>query len=150
MSIGYFIGETEELRELVKSWQAEQNGSNFGLDLRADNALAELEEWRKDEKATIIVQAIDDKILGFLCIFYVDSLLVNKRVAVEKFWYVLPEHRRSGVHLISEARKWAKDNQCSHLIMVASNLASDMYLKVCNLFGRLGMEIFETTFISEI
>lgn len=150
MSIGYFTGETKELRELVKSWQSEQNGSDFGLDLQTDNALAELDEWRNGESTVIITQENDDKIVGFLCMFYVDSLLVNKRVAIEKYWYVLPEHRKSGARLLYEARNWARSNQCTHLIMVASNLASDMYSKVCRIFDKFGMKLFETTFITEV
>lgn len=148
--IDYFTGETEQLRELVKSWQAEQNGEEFGLDLQADNALAELDEWRQGESTVIITQTNEGKIVGFLCMFYVDSLLVNKRIAIEKYWFVMPEYRRHGPKMLCEARRWARLNDCTHLIMVASNLASDMYSKVCKMFERLDMKLFETTFIVEV
>ena len=49
-----------------------------------------------------------------------------------------------------DAYIWAKENGCSHIIMTASNLASEMYDKVCNLYQRMGMELFETSFIQEI
>ena len=150
MSIGYFIGETEELRELVKCWQTEQKGSEFGLDLQVGNAMSELEIWRQNKDAAVIVQTVNDKIVGFLCIFCIYSPLLNRRVAIEKYWYVLPEHRRSGIKMLYEARTWAKQNNCTHLIMVASELAGDMYSKACKLFDRFGMKLFETTFIAEV
>ena len=150
MSIEYFTGETEELRELIKSWHSEQNGSDFGLDLQVDSALYELDEWRKGEETAIIIQVVDGKVVGFLCVFCVDSLFVGRKVAIEKYWFVMPDHRMAGVKLLHEARKWAKENNCTHLIMIASNLASDMYETVSRIFEKMGMKVFETSYITEV
>lgn len=150
MSIGYFTGKTEELRELVKCWRAEQNGDDFGLDLQVDNALVELEVWRQGEDTAIITQVVDGKIIGFLCIFCTDSLLLNRRIAIEKYWFVMPDYRMGGVKLLHEARKWAKQNNCTHLAMVASNLASDKYEGVSRMFEKMGMKLFETSYITEV
>jgi hypothetical protein len=54
------------------------------------------------------------------------------------------------MRLLKAAKVLAKERGCSHFIMNASNLASDMHDKVCNFYKRLDMKKFETSFISEV
>jgi hypothetical protein len=74
----------------------------------------------------------------------------SQKLAVEKYWYVEKQYRIGGIQLLKQGYIWAKENGCSHIIMTASNLASGMYDKICNLYQRMGMELFETSYIQEI
>jgi len=66
-----------------------------------------------DQANEISLVAIqDDKIVGFLCGHLGYYTFMNKFIATEYAWYILPEYRKGmiGVALLKAYIRWAKDN----------------------------------------
>ncbi len=120
--------EFELLKPVGSSWMAEHNGELFGIDITIDDVLNDLIE----SNTTVICLHDGPDMVGFLALFATECFLGSQKIAVEKYWYVKPDCRTGGVVLLKEAVKWARENECSHLIMSASNLA------IVNLYASLG------------
>lgn len=147
VKIAYQI-DVEKLRSLGERWFREHRARKYGIDVSVDDILADGKVWMEHEDAAVIVALDGDEPVGFLALFATESFLGKQRFAIEKYWYAT-----SGVAikmLMREAKNWAKEHGCSHLLMVASHIASDKYRKVIDLYHHLGMKLFETTFICEV
>jgi GNAT superfamily N-acetyltransferase len=146
-----FQGDVEDLRLIAEAWKAESNGNGFGLMMDADYYLADLKNLVEGEESDLLVLYDDNGIIGYMGITTFQSPLGRQKLANEHYWFVLPDKRGFGsLRLLNFAKQWAKDNGCSHLIMNASNVASDMHDKMCRLYEELGMKKFETSYIKEI
>jgi len=148
MKIEYWT-EAERLTPLVTEWYKEQNGSDFGVHTDVDVYIKGTDICLKTYGGAILVMLDETKAIGFLTLIVVPSELGNQLWAHEKGWYVLP-NTRSGMRLYRQAEKWCKENGCSHLVMSASNLASNLHDKVCRFYDHMGMQKFETSYIKEL
>ncbi len=140
--------EIETIVPLLKEWHKEQEGDELGINVRVESVIEDLENHLKALSGTIII-ATKDEIVGFLAIFKVDSFVGIQNIGFEKYWYVKPGHN-VGVRLFKEAHKWCKENECSMFVMCASNIASVIHDKVSRFYVRMGMKLFETTYIMEV
>jgi GNAT superfamily N-acetyltransferase len=139
-----------KVRALCERWQSECNGEAFGLIVRADDALSELDRWLDGATGTLLLAYDGTELVGFFAVFAVDSFLGNQTVALEKYWYALPNRVKAGPALFRAAKQWAGENGCSHLLVSASNLASDSHDKVSRFCEGMGMKKFETSYIEQV
>jgi GNAT superfamily N-acetyltransferase len=133
-------------------WKNLCNGISMGIDVRFDNFMADVEALIRDNDKDLLLLLEDTgEVVGYMGITTFDNPLGNQKIANEHYWYVSESHRgRGSLLLVSAARKWAKEKGCSHLIMTASTLASDLHDRVCNLYEHLGLKKFETSYICSI
>jgi hypothetical protein len=143
------ISDVEQLRSLGQCWMLEQNGDDFGLDIDLETIMADLDRWIQAE-GTIFIAYDGVQPVGFFAVFAVPSFLGKQKIAIERYWFAIPGFSVAGPRLYCEAVRWAKENNCSHLIINASRLASAMHDKVCLFLEKNGAKPFETSFILEL
>ena len=145
-----YKGSTEQLKPIADLW-ANEAESSFGLELVADAHVKDLQTLVDSDMADLLVLDQDGEITGYLGIQIFKNPLGEQLIANEHYWFVIPECRGlSAMRLIKAAKVWAKEKGCSHLIMNASKLASELHDKVCKVYERQGMKHFETSYIMEI
>lgn len=145
------IEEVEAIRPLVVLWKDSCNCKAFGLSEDVDIFLAGLMDLIDGEDSDLLLLKTGKDIIGFMGLTKFKSPLGNDDIANEHLLFVRPGNEgRGSLKLIAMAKSWAKVKGCSHLIMNASNLASDLHDRVCGLYERLGYVKFETSFIQVI
>lgn len=74
------------------------------------------------------------------------DLLTGRKIAVELFWYVREEYRKTmwPVRLLKEFEVWAKMCYCTHISMI--HMECSMPKEVASLYQRMGYELFETIY----
>ena len=151
MKVELFAGDIETLRPIVESWQEIVIGNGFGIIADdVDKFLVGLKDMADGTESDLLV-LYDGKPIGYIGLQYFMSPLGNQKMANEHFFFVIPEKRGlSSMRLLWDAKVLAHERGCSHFIMNASNLASDLHDKVCCFYKRLGMKKFETSYISEV
>ena len=145
-----YKGNISNLDVIISCWHKECNGDDVGIDMSKQFFLDSLQELIDSDTDELLVLE-DEEPIGLLGLTTFKSPLGNQIIANEHYWYVVPHRRGLGsLKLIKEAEKWARERGCSHLIMSASNLASDLHDTVCSIYERLGMTKFETSYIRSI
>lgn len=133
---------------VLKMWQKEVK--NFELDMNIEIFLDELLKEIKGNFSLILLTE-GDIVTGFMGLRYEQSPIGSDKIASEHYWYVMPEYRTIGsMKLLSAAKELAEKNECSHLIITASNLASAMHDKVCGFLEKIKMKKFETSYITDL
>ena len=122
----------------------------FGLTVSVEGVEQDLQARLDLGDGTLLLAWDGVEPVGFFAVFKVKSSLSDQFVAIETFWFAVPNHQLAGPALFHRAKLWAKDNGCTHLIVSASRLASDLHDKVASFCERVGMKPFETVFISEV
>lgn len=151
MEIKLFNDDIETLRPIAESWLNEVRAEEFGIDIDVNKHLLELGIMATKDDADLIVLYDEEVSVGYIGLRYFESPLGNQRIAEEHFFFVIPEKRGlASMRLIKNAKFIAKMKGCSHIILNASNLASDMHDKVCSFYEKSGMKKFETSYISEV
>ena len=151
MEIKLFNDEIESLRPIAESWQENVQDNEFGIITDVNKHLLELGVMAANDNSDLLVLYDGEIPIGYLGLQYFNSPLGNQRIANEHYFYVIPEKRGiSSMRLIKNAKFLAKHKGCSHLILNASNLASDMHNKLCEFYEKTGMKKFETSYISEV
>jgi len=146
-----YVEDIDVLYEVGMHWMAEHRGKEFGFDVTAESIIADAKEWLATE-AGCVIGLVDEKegYVGFMSLFCVPKFLGLRPIAFEKYWYVIPEFRIGAILMMNEAKRWAKAKGASHLILSASAMASDMHKHLCDLYERLHMQLFETSYITEL
>lgn len=145
------IEDIEAIRPLALLWKDSCNCKAFGLSEDVDVFLAGLMDLIDGENSDLLLLKKGKDTIGFMGLAKFKSPLGNDDIANEHYLFVEPGNEgRGSLKLIATAESWAKAKGCSHLIMNASNLASDMHDRVCGLYERLGYTKFETSFIQEV
>jgi len=143
------LREKGQLLSLTREWEKEVDWS-LGFNPSPEFLAEELDKLVSDPDSDVIV-LIDSEIVGMLALTIQKYPISNEIVASERAWFVKAEKRGVGsIRLIREAEMWAKEKGCTHFLMYASNLASGLHDKVCRLYQRLGMKLFETSFVKEL
>lgn len=147
-----FKGDIELLKPVADAWDEEDNGDKFGFKVETATFVESLRVLRDNDNSLLLVLMQDSKPVGVMGLIFIKSPLSDQLLAQEHFWYVMPEHRgRLGsLRMIDVAQKIAKDMGCSHLMMTASNLASELHDKVCRIYELYKMAKFETTYICSL
>jgi hypothetical protein len=145
------ISEVESIRPLANEWKEFCSCDKFGLEVDISTFLAGLMDLIDGDDSDLLLLIDGDKIVGLMGITKFQSPFGQEQVANEHYMFVSQGNSVvGGKRLIDAAREWAKCKGCSHLIMNASNAASELHDKVCKFYKRLDMKLFETSFISEV
>ena len=151
MKIRIFNGKAESLRAIAEEWKqaAEFNKCGILVD-NVDKYLAQLHLVAYSDNSDLLVQYDGDVPVGFIGIRYFESPTGNQRIANENYYYVLKKHRTESLDLFKMAKILAGLKGCDRLIMNASNLAPEMHDKICKMYQRNGLMLFETSFTCEV
>lgn len=141
----------ERLQPLAEEWLAESNCKDFGIDTDVDKHLWELDSMTKRTDADVLLLMNEELIVGYMGIECIENPFGDQIIANEHYWFVVKHARGHGsLRLLWAAKEWAKEKGCSHLIANASYMASDLHDRTCELYERMGMKKFETSYIKEI
>lgn len=146
------VEDIEKLKPVALQWKVTCNGKAMGIELVPETHFADLAGMIDRYDADLFL-LINDKgrVIGYMGIVCFNSPLSNQRVAQEHYWYVIGENRGKGsMLLIRAAKEWAKEKGCSHIILNASTLASNLHDRLCQFYERIGFQKFETSYIKEI
>jgi len=145
------VDDIEALKLLAFEWMDEWNGKAFGIDLRLETHLQDLTRLIENEDSELFLLIKMDRVIGYMGCTCFDSPLGNQKICQEHYWFVSGKNRGRGALLLLRAvKKWAKDKNCSHLIMNCSNLASDLHDRLCRFYEKIGYMKFETSYIKEL
>ena len=152
MEVKPFKDDVERLSPLIKTWRAESNAGDFGMEIDSDRLLGHAEFLRDCPDAELLVmESKEGRVLGVMGLVVVPNIIERGQIVNEHIWYVLPEHRsKASLVLIKKAESWGRDKECSHFIINASKLISDLHDRMCLLYNRLGFRLFETTYIRKL
>lgn len=139
--------DVTKVRTLLGQWEKICHGSQFGLAVSVAGVERDLQA-RLDLGDGVLLIAYDGiEPVGFFAVFKGKSSLSDQTLAVETFWFALPNRKLAGPALFHAAKAWAKSHGCTHLVVSASRLASDLHDKVCSFCEKVGMKPFETVYI---
>lgn len=148
MIIKRFYGNPRCLQAIIRAWIAESNCQQMDIDLDESVYYGDLEKLIINTDSDLLVLQNDDGIIGFMGLRVFNSPLGRQKIANEHYWYVLPRYRgMASLRFIKAAQKWAKEKDCSHLMMNASAMASGLHDKVCRVYELFNMKKFETTYL---
>ncbi len=152
MDIKLFTDDIETVRPVVESWQQIVLDNGFGIIADdVDKFLAGLKDLADGQESDLLVLYENDTPVGYLGLQYFISPLGNQKMANEHYFFVIPEKRgMASIGLFRTAKALAKTRGCTHLIMNASNLASDLHDKFSRVLEKLGFTKFETSFIQSV
>lgn len=147
IDIVVYNGDVSELRNIAAYWRDECNSNEMNIKTSMDSFLVDLKELIDGDNSDLLV-LVDDVPIGLLGLTTFTSPISSQLIANEHYWYVIPPRRGiASMRLLKAAEDWAKEKGCSHLIMTASNLASDLHDTVCFIYEKMGMKKFETSYI---
>lgn len=151
MRIKIFQNDVSVLEPVFRRWEDECKGIPMGIDLDLSTYLADLQKLVDDSNSDLFVLWDNDIPVGYMGLRTFNSPLGRQLVATDHYWYVIPEKRGvSALKFLPLAERWARAKGCSHLMMSASMLASDLHDRTCKLYEKFGMEKFETTYIKRV
>lgn len=141
--------EIERLFPVIKTWVEECSSNEFGIEMDVADYINEVYKLIHLDDCDLLVMEVGGRIIGLMGITCYKSPIGSQKIANAHYWYTLPEHRGKGISFIFEARKWARERDCTHLILNASNM-NQLHDKVCQIYQRIGMSRFETAFIEKL
>ena len=96
------------------------------------------------ESGTGIVFALieDGKVVGGVGGVKFIDIHYPRLLAVETFWFVLPEYRGGGIKLLIRFEQWAKDNNCERVAFIHLSDSHPEILK--KIYTRRGYTMVET------
>ncbi len=143
-------GKDEDVKRLfpvIRSWLAECKANDFGIGIEMPAYIDTVYRLTHNEDCDLMVMELDGEIIGVMGLTCAKCPLGDQKIANALYWYTLPEHRGKGISFVLEARRWAKRKGCSHIIFNASKMASEMHDRVCQIYERINMKKFETSYI---
>ena len=148
------IVETKDIatvRSLFDAWLRIAHGEEFGLDIDKDVTDTNLQTLLSNGGVLLVAHDDEtDEAVGFFAISPMASAFGSQMIAAETMWFALPNQQKAGVELFKAACDWAVANDCTHLMICASRLASDLHDKVCGFCERAGAKKFETVYLMEV
>lgn len=145
------IDDIESLKEVALEWKEECKGGDFGIELIPETFFSHLADMINDIDKELFLLLRKGEVIGFIGAVIFQSPLGNQDICQEHFWYCSGDKRGQGTLLLYRAvRDWAKERNCSHLVMNASCLASNMHNKLCRFYEKIGFKKFETSYICEV
>ncbi len=142
----------DSVKPVALEWKETCNANGLGITIDPQIYRSKLSEFiTRDDADLFLLLTDDDKVVGYIGVESFFSPLDNQKIANEHHWYVMKEHRGlDAMPLVRAVQAWAKERGCSHLIMNASTLASDLHDRVCRFYESIGMKKLETSYIQEI
>ena len=93
----------------------------------------------------IFVIKKDGKIVGGIGGLIGPDLHYPRMIAVETFWFVLPEYRGEGMKLLDAFEQWAKENKCDCVAMI--HLADSHPKALEKIYKRKGYQLIENHYL---
>ena len=94
---------------------------------------------------TSFVGVVDEKIVGVLAGQIVEDICSTRPAFEEVVWYVVKEHRGTGMQLFNYVQQWCVDQGIGRMVMSCMhNSKTEMLFRV---YKSLGFEPMETRFI---
>lgn len=99
----------------------------------------------QNNNAVIFVLVKDDEVVGAIVGVVTEMFMANKIVATELAWFVSKEARGTSgsIKLIKKYEAWAKSKGADYVVLGDIKGISDLG----NLYGRLGYDAAETTYM---
>lgn len=145
------LDDIEALKPLALEWKRECKGKDFGIELVPEIHYSDLAGLIEDENSELFLLMKKDRVVGYMGAICFDSPIGNQKFCQEHYWFVSGKNRGRGTLLLLRAiKEWAKEKGCSHLIMNASCLASNLHDRLCRFYEKIGFRKFETSFIKEL
>jgi GNAT superfamily N-acetyltransferase len=145
------LDDIEALKSLAYEWKDTWNGKQFGIDLRLETHFKDLASLIENEDSELFLLMKKDRTIGYLGAICFDSPLGEQKFCQEHYWFVSTKNRGRGTLLLLRAfENWAKEKGCTHRLITASCLASDMHDRLCRFYEKIGFRKFETTYIEEL
>lgn len=96
----------------------------------------------------MLVLLQDDIPIGGLGYIIAPDLHMNRQMAIETFWFVLPSQRGGGLLLLAEFEKIAEKSGCSNIAMI--HLSDSHPEALEKLYLRRGYKLVEKHYVKEI
>jgi GNAT superfamily N-acetyltransferase len=136
-----------EIPKVVDAFKVFEESSDF---VKVDRAYA-IKTYRKlIESGMGGVLLLEDRGVlhgGLGYIFSVD-LHFPRKIAIETFWFVLPQYRGKGVALLNAFEELAVQEGCAQIAMV--HLADSFPERLRELYLRRGYELMESHYVKEL
>jgi hypothetical protein len=146
-----YVTDIEIFRGIGEEWLSVHRGKEYGFNVTVDGVITDTTRWLGLYDGAVIglFSDLGDPV-GFMTVFCVPDFMGGKPIAFEKYWYVTRNYRAGALLQLKEAKKWAIEKGASHLILSASAMASSMHKHLCGLYEKIGMVLFETSYIMEL
>lgn len=124
--------DKEQYIELIRMFVDERMGE-FGIKFDQEEASKQFDMFFQMNEIIAVVIDIDGKLVGTVAGIIGPMLFCKGLMVQEMVWYVNKEHRgiSSGIRLLREFEKIAKERGCASIIMVGmvGDSSNDFYLK---------------------
>ena len=113
-----------------------------------ETALTETMTGLVSSEHSRVLVADDGQPFGMIGVFVFSHPFSAQRIGCESFWWIEPEHRgtHSGVRLLKEAERWAKQRGAERMIMVHPAGAS----RVGRIYELLGYDKLEEQYQKDL
>lgn len=102
----------------------------------------------EEERGVILGAFEGDQIVGALCGVLCQSFFSTAWLAVENFWYVLPDKRGQGIRLLDAYERWAEGAGADFISMI--HLEALQPEALGKLYVRRGYHLVEKNFLKRI
>lgn len=146
--IKVFNPDTDTIPDLFKGF--EQDSAFIKVDIAyADKVYKDLIRSGVGQIFILLDDNTGESIGGFGCIKSPD-LHSGRMMAVETFWYVVPEYRNSlgGAQLYDSFERWAAEQGCEILAMI--HMIDSSPEKLRKLYEKKGYRLAEQHYIKEV
>ena len=121
----------------------EDHSSHVKVD--PDHTVKVYGELVKSGVGVVFVIVKDGAVVGGIGGLKGPDLHYPRTIAVETFWFVLPEHRGEGLKLLAEFERWAVEKKCDCVAMIH---LSDSHPKVLEkIYKRKGYHLVENHYL---
>ncbi len=145
------LTDSRELSELFDDWLSEQSVEDYGIRTDKEIGMRNFQLFCDNDNTDVLVSRNGRDITGMLVMVCAPSVIGPDIMGSEQFFYVRPKWRGlAGIRLIKAGEQWARDRECTHLIMSSSKPAGELFGKVCMLYEKLGMIHIEAGYIKQL
>jgi GNAT superfamily N-acetyltransferase len=142
-----FKATVNEIREITEMATRFEECTNHVL-VDVDHSVKNYTRFITEGIGAMFGVRIDGEVVGGLGCIKSYDLHYPRMLAVETFWFVLPEHRGFGMQLWEEFEKWAKEEKCDYMAMIHLSDSSPEILE--RLYVRKGYELIEKHYLKKV
>lgn len=139
------ISDIPALMLVMKNFEAETGYVKVDVDLCTANYTKFCEQGIAEIAA--LRSGSGELVGGLGCIIH-DDLHWPRKMAVETFWFVLPEYRGDGLKLFAEFEKIAKERGCDYTAMI--HLTDSHPEALEKIYRRKGYELVEKHYVRRL
>jgi GNAT superfamily N-acetyltransferase len=142
------IANEADIREIIALAKMYDGGFSRHVRVDVSHATETYLEFVADGRGVVFAAKQDGKNVGGLAAIRTIDINGGFPLAVELFWFILPEHRGGGMLLLDAFESWASEQGCEKMAMIhLSDSMPDVLQKV---YERRGYELVEMHYVKEI